>query len=45
MTQKTTGPEDRKEYRAPRLVTVADVAEVLDVLGPAQASYGSTGLG
>ena len=54
MTQPQPNPEAAissapirgpKPYRPPRLVAIAAAADLLEVLGPAQANYGGTGMG
>lgn len=41
----TSAAHQRKPYRPPRLVAIAIAAELLEVLGPAQAGYGGGGFG
>ena len=36
--------EDRRPYASPQLTEISNIDELLEVLGPAQASYGGSGL-
>ena len=42
---RQSGTRGRATYRPPHMVLIASADDVLEVLGPAQANYGTTAFG
>lgn len=44
LERRQTGVEELRRYRGPSLRRLGTAADLLEILGPAQASYGGPGL-